>query len=146
MKTDEKQSCKLDVGRVFQQKAGGNFYYRYQIDGMRKCVSLDTQDLDEAIKYVKTKLMPVVMATDVDVVAAIRPRLQLRQTAVITVETHIVPIPSDATSPAIDLWVVGEGQVVRFTGKEIINDCIQITNGKLYGWLPWRNALFFHSP
>ena len=70
MKTDEKQSCKLDVGRVFQQKAGGNFYYRYQIDGMRKCVSLDTQDLDEAIKYVKTKLMPVVMATDVDVVAA----------------------------------------------------------------------------
>ena len=70
MKTDEKQSCKLDVGRVFQQKAGGNFYYRYQIDGMRKCVSLDTQDLDEAIKYVKTKLMPVVMATDVDVIAA----------------------------------------------------------------------------
>ena len=79
-------------------------------------------------------------------VAAIRPRLQLRQMAVITVETHIVPIPSDATSPAIDLWVVGEGQVVRFTGKEIINDCIQITDGRLYGWLPWRNALFFHSP
>jgi hypothetical protein len=79
-------------------------------------------------------------------VAAIRPRLQLRRTAIITVETRIVPIPSDAASPAIDLWVVGEGQVVRFTGKEIINDCIQITNGKLYGWLPWRNALFFHSP
>ena len=79
-------------------------------------------------------------------VAAIRPRLQLRQMAVITVETHIVPIPSDATSPAIDLWVVGEGDVVRLTGKDVINDCIQITNGRLYGWLPWRNALFFHSP
>lgn len=70
MKTDEKQSCKLDVGTVYQQKAGGNFFYRYQIDGMRKCISLDTQDLDEAVKYVKAKLMPVVMATDVDVVAA----------------------------------------------------------------------------
>ena len=79
-------------------------------------------------------------------VAAIRPRLQLRQMAIITVETRIVPIPSDAASPAIDLWIVGEGQVVRFTGKDIINDCIQITDGKLYGWLPWRNALFFHSP
>ncbi len=79
-------------------------------------------------------------------IAAIRPRLQLRQTAIITVETQIVPIPSNAASPAINLWIVGEGDVVRFTGKDIINDCIQITNGKLYGWIPWRNALFFHSP
>lgn len=79
-------------------------------------------------------------------VAAIRPRLQLQRMAVITVETQIVPIPSDAASPAINLWIVGEGDVVRFTGKDIINDCIQITNGKLYGWIPWRNALFFHSP
>ena len=79
-------------------------------------------------------------------VAAIRPRLQLRRTAIITVETRIVPIPSYAASPAIDLWIVGEGDVVQITGKDIINDCIQITNGKLYGWIPWSNALFFHSP
>ena len=78
--------------------------------------------------------------------AAIRPRLQLRRTAIITVETQIVPIPSDAASPAVNLWIAGEGSVVRFTGKDIINDCIQITNGKLYGWIPWRNVLFFHSP
>ncbi len=79
-------------------------------------------------------------------IAAIRPRLQLRRTAIITVETQIVPIPSDAVSPAVSLWIVGEGEDVRVTGEDIINDCIQITNGKIYGWIPRRNALFFHSP
>ena len=79
-------------------------------------------------------------------VAAIRPRLQLRRTAIITVETRIVPIPSDAASPAIDLWVVGEGIPVRIAGEDSVNDCIQITNGKIHGWIPSRNALFFTSP
>ena len=79
-------------------------------------------------------------------IAAIRPRLQLRQMAIITVETRIVPIPSDAASPAINLWIAREGDVVRVTGKVIINDCIQITNDKIHGWIPRRNALFFHSP
>ena len=91
-------------------------------------------------------LMIAVVIAIVLFIAAIRPRLQLRRTAIITVETQIVPIPSDAASPAVNLWIAGEGSVVRFTGKDIINDCIQITNGKLYGWIPWRNVLFFHSP
>ena len=70
MKTEEKQSFKLEIGTVYQKKAGDNFYYRYQIKGTRKTVSLDTQNLDEAVKYVREKLMPIVTATDVDVIAA----------------------------------------------------------------------------
>jgi hypothetical protein len=79
-------------------------------------------------------------------VAAIRPRLQLRRTAIITIETPIVPIPSDAASPTVSFGVIGEGVPVRIAGEDSINNCIQITNGKIHGWLPWRNALFFHSP
>ena len=79
-------------------------------------------------------------------VAAIRPRLQLRQMAVITVETHIVPIPSDATSPAVSLAELSEGSIVRILSKDSINDCIQIKSDKITGWIPCRNALFFHSP
>lgn len=60
MKTEEKQSYKLEIGTVYQKKAGDNFYYRYQINGTRKTVSLNTRDLDEAIKYVREKLMPIV--------------------------------------------------------------------------------------
>ena len=95
------------------------------------------------------KRIPLVIAAVMAIVlfvAAIRPRLQLRRTAIITVETRIVPIPSDAASPAIGLWVVGEGIPVRIAGEDSVNDCIQITNGKIYGWIPRRNALFFASP
>jgi hypothetical protein len=91
-------------------------------------------------------LVVVAVITVVLFIAAIRPRLQLRRTAIITVETQIVPIPSDAASPAVSLCVIGEGIPVRITGEDSINDCIQITNGKIHGWIPRRNALFFHSP
>lgn len=96
-----------------------------------------------------SKRILLVVATVIIIVlfvAAIRPRLQLRRTAIITVETQIVPIPSAAASPAVSLCVIGEGIPVRITGEDSINDCIQITNGKIHGWIPRRNALFFHSP
>ena len=79
-------------------------------------------------------------------VAAIRPRLQLRRTAIITVKTQLVPIPSDAASPAVSLAELSEGSIVRILSKDSINDCIQIKSDKITGWIPCRNALFFHSP
>ena len=79
-------------------------------------------------------------------VASIRPRLQLRRTAIITVKTQLVPIPSDAASPAVSLAELSEGSIVRILSKDSINDCIQIKSDKITGWIPCRNALFFASP
>jgi len=60
---------KLDVGTVYQKKAGGTYYYRYQINDRRKAVSLKTNDKDEAVKKAKT-LMPITKAPAAEVVAA----------------------------------------------------------------------------
>lgn len=79
-------------------------------------------------------------------IAAIRPRLQLRRTAIITVKTQLVPIPSAAASPAVSLAELSEGSIVRILSKDSINDCIQIKSGKITGWVPCRNALFFAYP
>ena len=34
------KKIKLETGTVYQTEKGGNYYFRYQIRGDRKCVSL----------------------------------------------------------------------------------------------------------
>ena len=62
-------SVKLDVGTVYQKTPGDFFYYRYQVNGTRKTVSLKTKDQREAVEEAK-KLIPTVKATSVEVIAA----------------------------------------------------------------------------
>ena len=41
---------KLETGIVYQTSKGGNYYFRYQVKGERKCVSLKTANQEEAIR------------------------------------------------------------------------------------------------
>ncbi|MBR4517547.1 MAG: tyrosine-type recombinase/integrase, partial [Victivallales bacterium] len=60
---------KLPLGTIYQAKAGGNYYLRYQIQGRRKNVCLKTSDYDEALKEYK-RLLPTLQADTLEVVAA----------------------------------------------------------------------------
>ena len=53
---------KLETGTVYQTSKGGNYYFRYQVKGERKCVSLKTANQEEAIRKAKTLLPTVATA------------------------------------------------------------------------------------
>ena len=59
---------KLDKGTVYQTSKGGNYYFRYQVKGERKCVSLKTANREEAIRKAK-ELLPTVQATNLEIIA-----------------------------------------------------------------------------
>jgi integrase len=59
----------LDVGGIYQKEKGGNYFFRYQINGERKAISLKTKNRKEALARAK-EMMPVVKAPSVEVVAA----------------------------------------------------------------------------
>ena len=61
--------AKLPLGTIYQTKSGGNYYLRYQIQGKRKNVNLNTSDYDKALKEYN-RLLPTLQATTVEVVAA----------------------------------------------------------------------------
>ncbi len=53
---------KLDVGTVYQKEEGGIYFFRYQINGARKAISLKTHNQKEAIEEAK-KQIPLLKAT-----------------------------------------------------------------------------------
>ncbi len=63
------ESERLPLGTIYQVKEGGNYYLRYQIQGRRKNVNLNTSDYDVALEEYK-RLLPTLQATTVEVVAA----------------------------------------------------------------------------
>ena len=74
---------KQEVGTIYQ-KPSGTYYYRYQINGERKAISLKTKNQEEAKRKVK-ELLPVLKATSIEVVSrgrfgARRSRAQSDQT------------------------------------------------------------------
>ena len=64
----ELHRIKLETGTVYQTSKGGNYYFRYQINGERKCVSLKTANQEEAIRKAR-ELLPIVQATNSEVIA-----------------------------------------------------------------------------
>ena len=60
---------KLDIGTVYQKTTGGSYYFRYQINGQRKAVSLKTKNQKEAITKAQ-ELIPVIKATTTEVISA----------------------------------------------------------------------------
>ena len=42
----KKCKVKLDVGTVYQKEEGGTYYFRYQVQHERKCVSLKTSSMN----------------------------------------------------------------------------------------------------
>ena len=59
---------KQEIGTIYQ-KPSGTYYYRYQINGERKAISLKTKNQEEAKRKVK-ELLPVLKATSIEVVSA----------------------------------------------------------------------------
>ncbi len=64
-----KNSVKLKRGTIYQKEEGGTYYFRYQVNGKRKAVSLKTNSLRTAKKKA-AEYMPVVEAPSLEVLAA----------------------------------------------------------------------------
>jgi integrase len=60
---------RLKRGTIYQKQEGGTYYFRYQVNGHRKAVSLQTRNLKEATAKAE-KMVAVVDAPSLDVVAA----------------------------------------------------------------------------
>ncbi len=60
---------KLEIGTVYRKVANGSYYFRYQINGQRKAVSLKTKNQKEAIKKAQA-LIPVLKSTTTEMISA----------------------------------------------------------------------------
>jgi len=63
------KSLRLAVGSIFPKGPGKVYFYRYQVDGRRKTVSLQTVNRVEALKKAQA-LVPIVKASTPEIVAA----------------------------------------------------------------------------
>jgi hypothetical protein len=63
------KTTKLDIGTVYRKTENASYYFRYQINGARKAVSLRTRNLKEAIAKAR-EIVPVVQATTTEVISA----------------------------------------------------------------------------
>ena len=63
------QSLRLKVGSIYTKGPGKIYYFRYQVEGHRKTVSLQTTSRAEALKKAQT-FQPVIQSSSMDVIAA----------------------------------------------------------------------------
>ena len=63
------QKIKLKIGTVYQKEPNGIYYFRYQVNGARKAISLNTRNKQQAIKEAE-KYVPLLQATSSEVIAA----------------------------------------------------------------------------
>ena len=63
------RKMKLKIGTVYQKEEGGIYYFRYQVNGARKAISLKTRNKQEAVREAE-KLVPLLQATSSEVIAA----------------------------------------------------------------------------
>ncbi len=62
-----KRTQKLDVGSIYAKD--GTYYYRYQVNGQRKAICLQTKNFDDAMKLA-AEYVPMVKATGKEVIGA----------------------------------------------------------------------------
>ena len=63
------KTIKLDIGTIYQKDANGGYYFRYQINGQRKAISLKTKNQKEAVAKAQ-EYIPVVKATSTEIISA----------------------------------------------------------------------------
>ena len=63
------KSVRLSVGSIFSKGPGKIYFYRYQVDGHRKTVSLQTTNRAEALRKAE-EFIPIIKATSAEIVAA----------------------------------------------------------------------------
>ena len=64
-----KKTIKLDIGTIYQKNDSDCYYFRYQINGQRKAVSLKTNNKEDAITKAK-ELLPIIKATTPEIISA----------------------------------------------------------------------------
>ena len=82
-----KKSLRLNVGAIYSKGPGRIYYYRYQIDGHRKSVSLQTTNRSEAIQKAEA-LFPIIKASSTEVIAT-----HVQQARGLTIPTRDLPLP-----------------------------------------------------
>ena len=63
------KTIKLDIGTVYKKSSNSGYYFRYQINGQRKAVSLKTKNQKEAIVKAE-ELIPILKATTPEIISA----------------------------------------------------------------------------
>lgn len=63
------KKIKLEIGTVYKKTPTGSYYFRYQINGQRKAVSLATKNIKDAVLKAE-KLIPVIKATTTEIISA----------------------------------------------------------------------------
>ena len=51
------QKIKLKIGTVYQKEPNGIYYFRYQVNGARKAISLKTRNKQQAIKEAEQEIL-----------------------------------------------------------------------------------------
>ena len=64
-----KKTLKLERGTIYQKQENGTFYFRFQVNGERKAVSLKTKSFKEAQEKAE-EMLPVITAPSLNVIAA----------------------------------------------------------------------------
>ncbi len=60
---------KLEIGTIYQKTKNGNYYFRYQVKGQRKAVSLKTKNRQKALNKAQA-LVPILKASSTEVISA----------------------------------------------------------------------------
>lgn len=63
------KKIKLEIGTVYKKSAGGCYYFRYQVNGQRKAVSLKTNDQKKAIARAQ-QYLPIIKAPTTELISA----------------------------------------------------------------------------
>lgn len=63
------KTIKLDIGTIYQKVAKGTYFFRYQVNGRRKAVSLKTKNQEVAKKKAQD-LVPLVKASTSEIISA----------------------------------------------------------------------------
>jgi integrase len=120
---------KLDIGTVYQKTANGTYYFRYQINGQRKAVSLKTKNQKEAIKKAQ-ELVPILKSTTTEMISVhvkhARGLIKLKKSLPLANAWEVYSNHPDRATPA----TVAEQIAYRTTLTEFINfvgdDSLQI--------------------
>ncbi|UDQ96772.1 tyrosine-type recombinase/integrase [Lentisphaerota bacterium WC36G] len=113
-------SIKLDIGTIYKKTENGNYFFRYQINGQRKAVSLKTKNKKEAIAKAND-LVPIAKASSVEVVSAhvkqAKNLVTKRQSLLLSMAWDKYSVHPERAMPA----TVHEQQSYEYSLKEFIN-------------------------
>ena len=98
---------KLDIGTIYKKTENGNYFFRYQINGQRKAVSLKTKNKKEAIAKAQD-VIPIAKATTTEVISA-----HVQQARSLTTQKQSLLL-----SMAWDKYSVHPGRAIPSTAHE----------------------------